>query len=151
MTKQINPTDIFELARSTGRSPSDIYNIVQQEGWEIVEAAAPIPTQNTERKSVMHDPKGAIELMRQLKEDNIKKLYKNDPYIREGIDAQIAIEASRHTKVKPSNIQYDEQGNIESIKASVVSGIKATEANQIELMKAIKENIHKKYGVGGRA
>jgi len=91
MTKQINPTDIFELARSTGRSPSDIYNIVQQEGWEIVEAAAPIPTQNTERKSVMHDPKGAIELMRQLKEDNIKKLYKNDPYIREGIDRKSVV------------------------------------------------------------
>ncbi len=88
--------------------------------------------------------------MRQLKEDNIKKLYKNDPYIREGIDAQIAVEASRHTKTKPSNIQYDEQGNIESIKASVVSGIKATEANQIELMKAIKDNIYKKYGVGGQ-
>jgi len=78
MTKQINPTDIFELARSTGRSPPDIYNIVQQEGWEIVEDAAPMPTLKAERKSVMHDPKGAIELMRQLKEDNIKKLYKND-------------------------------------------------------------------------
>jgi hypothetical protein len=140
MTKQINPTDIFELARSTGRTPSEILDIAQREGWEIVEDAAPMPTQKAERKSVMHDPKAAIELMRQL-----------NPYIREGIDAQIAIAASRHTKSKPSNIQYDEQGNIESIKASVVSGIKATEANQIELMKAIKDNIYKKYGVGGQA
>ncbi|WP_037037072.1 hypothetical protein [Pseudomonas sp. BAY1663] len=151
MTKQINPTDIFELARSTGRSPSEILDIAQREGWEIVEDAAPMPTQKAERKSVMHDPKGAIELMRQLKEDNIKKLYKNDPYIREGIDAQLAVQAARHTKTKPSNIQYNEQGNIESIKSSVVSGIHATEANQMELMQAIKDNIYKKYGVGSRA
>lgn len=150
MTKQINPIDIFELARSTGRTPSEILNIAQQEGWEIVEDAAPMPTQKAERKSVMHDPKGAIELMRQLKEDNIKKLYKHDPYIREGIDAQLAIEASRPTKAKPSNIQYNEQGTIESIKSSVVSGIHATEANQMELMRAIKDNIYRKYGVGSR-
>lgn len=150
MTKTINPHDIFELAKSTGRSPSEILQVVEQEGW-IIDGDAPRQAQtsntSTKRTSVMNDPKGAIELMRELREETIRKLYKNDPVIREGLDAQMAIEASRAVKPKESNFTYDEQGNLSGVKSSVVSGVNATVRNQTELMREIKNNIYKKYGV----
>ncbi|MCY1382694.1 hypothetical protein D9M69_707430 [compost metagenome] len=67
--------------------------------------------------------------------------------VRESIDAQRAIEASKPIQSKPSNFTYDEQGNLTGIKSSVVSGVDATVKNQTELMREIKNNIHKKYGI----
>lgn len=85
--------------------------------------------------------------MRQLKGETIKSLYKSDPGIREGIDAQLAIESSKGMKAIQSNFNYDEQGNLFGVKESVVSGVGATVKNQTELMKEIKKSIYSKYRV----
>ncbi len=85
--------------------------------------------------------------MRQLRQETIARLYKSDPGIREGIDAQLAIEASKGKKVEQNNFNYDEQGNLFGVKQSVVSGTSATVKNQTALMKEIKNNIYKQYGV----
>lgn len=146
MTKTINPYDLFEISKSTGSSPSEVLEIAQREGWEITDSV-PRQQATSSRHSVMNDPSRAVELMQQLREETIRKLYANDPIVRESIDAQRAIEASKGTQSKPSNFTYDQQGNLTGIKSSVVSGIKATANNQAELMKEIKNNIYKKYGV----
>tara|TARA_R100001377_G_scaffold84121_2_gene66990 strand:- start:1339 stop:1785 length:447 start_codon:yes stop_codon:yes gene_type:complete len=146
MTKTLNPTDILELAQSTGRPPSEILETAQREGWEITGGTTTSPTP-VQSKGMLDNSKGATALMKQIKQETIAKLYKSDPLIREGIDAQMAIEASRTVQTKPSILNYDEQGNLAGVKSSVVSGIHATGANQAELMKAIKANIYKKYGV----
>lgn len=150
MTKTLNPQDIFELAKSTGRSPSEILETAQREGWEIVTDGTTLSPTNTtpvQPKGMLDNSKGATALMKQIKLDTIARLYKSDPLVREGIDAQMAIEASRIVQAKPSIVNYDEQGNLSGVKSSVVSGIHATSANQAELMRAIKANIYKKYGV----
>lgn len=148
MTKTLNPQDIFELAKSTGRSPSEILETAQREGWEIVEGTiSHTNTTPVQPKGMLDNSKGATALMKQIKQDTIARLYKSDPLVREGIDAQMAIEASRAVQTKPSIVNYDEQGNLSGVKSSVVSGIHATSANQAELMRAIKANIYKKYGV----
>ncbi|MDH4565517.1 hypothetical protein E8E95_02340 [Pseudomonas sp. BN414] len=149
MTKTINPQDIFELSKFTGRSPSEILDIAQREGWEITDSA-PIQSSQAsspQRTSVMNDPAGAVAMMRQLREETVKRLYQSDPGIREGIDAQMAIEASKGKKTIQSNFNYDEQGNLFGVKESVVTGANATVKNQTELMKEIKKNIYKQYGV----
>ena len=149
MAKIINPQDIFELSKSTGRTPSEILEIAQREGWTISDSAPRQPSQpsTTQRSSVMNDPAGALAMMRQLREETIKRLYQSDPGIREGIDAQLAIEASKGKKTTQSNFNYDEQGNLFGIKESVVTGVNATVKNQTELMKEIKKSIYSKYGV----
>lgn len=149
MTKTINPYDIFELSRSTGRTPSEILEIAQREGWEITDSAPRQPSQPStpQRTSVMSDPTGAVTLMRQLREETIKGLYQSDPGIREGIDAQLAIEASKGKQTSQSNFNYDEQGNLFGVKESVVTGVNATTKKQTELMKEIKKNIYKQYGI----
>ncbi|WP_311059210.1 hypothetical protein [Pseudomonas aeruginosa] len=86
----INPQDIFTIAQATGRSPLDVLNQAQSEGWTIQEAAQP----TTKPKSVMHDPEGAVALMRQLKTETVREMYRNDPLVRESLDVQIALECS---------------------------------------------------------
>lgn len=149
MTKTIHPHDIFEMAKSTGRTPSEVLDFAQREGYEITESAPNQPSQpsSTKRASVLNDPAGAVALMRQLKGETIKSLYKADPGIREGIDAQLAIEASKGKKAIQSNFNYDEQGNLFGVKESVVSGVGATVKNQTDLMKEIKKSIYSKYRV----
>ncbi|MCW5472949.1 hypothetical protein [Pseudomonas aeruginosa] len=139
----INPQDIFTIAQATGRSPLDVLNQAQSEGWTIQEAAQP----TTKAKSVMHDPEGAVALMRQLKTETVREMYRNDPLVRESLDVQIALESTQPKQDKPFNFLYDEKGNLSGIKSSVVSGTQATAKNQTELMKEIKANIYKQYGV----
>ncbi|MDM9588248.1 hypothetical protein [Pseudomonas asiatica] len=146
MTKTLNPHDIFELSKSTGRSPAEILDIAAKEGWEITDGTSNQAISN-QRASVMGNPAEAVTLMRQLRQETIARLYKSDPGIREGIDAQLAIEASKGKKVEQNNFNYDEQGNLLGIKQSVVSGTSATVKNQTALMKEIKKNIYKQYGV----
>ena len=146
MTKTLNPQDILELAKSTGRSPSEILETAQREGWEITDGTT-TNTTPVQPKGMLDNSKGATALMKQIKQDTIARLYKSDPLIREGLDAQRAVEASRTVQAKPSIVNHDEQGNLTGVKSSVVSGIHATSANQAELMRAIKANIYKKYGV----
>lgn len=139
----INPQDIFTIAQATGRSPLDVFNQAQSEGWTISEATQP----TTKPKSVMHDPEGAVALMRQLKTETVREMYRNDPLVRESLDVQIALESTQSKQDKPSNFLYDEKGNLSGIKSSVVSGVDATAKNQTALMKEIKANIYKQYGV----
>ncbi len=147
MTKQLNPHDIFEIAKATGRSPSEVMDIAQREGWEITNDAyrqEPLKVQG----SVMSDPARAVELMRELREKSTRELYRNDPIVRESLDVQAAFNAGKSaTNTKSSNLNYDEYGNLAGIKNSVVSGVNATCSNQTDLMRAIKANLLKNYGL----
>lgn len=96
----------------------------------------------------MGNDKDRAELMRQLKTQAIKDLYKSDPAIRQGIDAQIAMEAAKAlSKAQSSNVKRDEAGNVAGVNYSVVSGIHATTNNQKELAKALRADINKRYGI----
>jgi hypothetical protein len=149
MSKTINPYDIFELAKSTGRSPAEILQVVEQEGWQIDDTAPSKVQHLTETKqgSVMNNPNGAVEMMRSLREETVNRLYKSDPLVRESMNARAAIDAAKASKPKESNLIHDEQGRLIGVKHSVVSGVHATGNNQVALMREIKENINKQYGV----
>lgn len=147
MMKQLNPHDIFEIAKATGRSPSEVMDIAQGEGWEITNDAHR-QTPPKVQGSVMSDPAGAVKLMRELREKSTRELYRNDPIVRESLDVQAAFNAGKSTtNTKSSNLNYDEHGNLAGIKSSVVSGVNATCSNQTDLMRAIKANLLKNYGL----
>lgn len=100
------------------------------------------------RKLNMGNDKDRAELMKQLKTQAIKDLYKSDPTIRQGIDAQIAMEAAKAlSKDQSSNVKRDGAGNVTGVNHSVVSGIHATVKNQKELAKALRADINKRYGI----
>ncbi|MDF5855689.1 hypothetical protein P4209_23910 [Pseudomonas aeruginosa] len=139
----INPQDIFTIAQATGRSPLDVFNHAQSEGWILSEATQP----TAKPKSVMHDSEGAVALMRQLKTETVREMYRNDPLVRESLDVQIALEKTQANKEQSSNFIYDEHGKLAGVKSSVVTGVNATTKNQAALMKEIKANIYKQYGV----
>jgi hypothetical protein len=86
------------------------------------------------RKLNMGNDRDRAELIRQLKAQAIKDLYKSDPIVRQGINAQIATEAAK-------------AGNVTGVNHSVVSGIHATVKNQKELAKALRADINKRYGI----
>jgi hypothetical protein len=146
MNKQINPYDIFELAKSSGRSPSEVYSIVTQEGWDISESAPRQKPTHSKPTSVMNDPKGAIELMRQLKQEVMAEAYRIDPLVRQEMDAMAALSA-RPKQPEATNLIRDDQGFLVGVKQSVMSGVAATGRNQTELMKAIRSESFKRYGV----
>ncbi|MFI8384912.1 hypothetical protein [Pseudomonas sp. NPDC079086] len=147
MTKTLSQHDLHELARTTGRTPFEVLSIAQQQGWTINDAASPTLPRSTPLPGILNNSKKAGEYMRNLKQETINNLYKSDPLIRESINAQMAVDATRTTKEKPSIVAYDDQGKITGVTKSVVSGIHATGANQTEVMRAIKANIHKQLGV----
>lgn len=147
MNKTLSQHDLHELAKSTGRTPYEVLSIAQQQGWTINDAASPTLPAPTLATGILNNSKKASEYMRNLKQETINRLYQSDPLIRESINAQMAVDATRTAKDKPSLVAYDEQGNIAGLTKSVVSGIHATGANQTEVMRAIKANIHKQLGV----
>lgn len=57
MTKTINPHDIFELSKATGRSPAEVLQVAQQEGWTITDSV-PSQVTHSKRASVMNDGGG---------------------------------------------------------------------------------------------
>jgi predicted class III extradiol MEMO1 family dioxygenase len=100
------------------------------------------------RKLNMGNDRDRAELIRQLKAQAIKDLYKSDPIVRQGINAQIATEAAKAlNQTKSSNVKHDEAGNVTGVNHSVVSGIHATVKNQKELAKALRADINKRYGI----
>ncbi|MBN8414353.1 hypothetical protein [Halomonas litopenaei] len=82
------------------------------------------------------------EQMKKIKEETLKRLYQNDPVIREGIDAQLAIEASK-AKAAPEEppFQYDAEGNLIGVKPEYKHKVKPHEQ-----MAEIKKNTMRKFG-----
>ncbi|MBN6712588.1 hypothetical protein [Pseudomonas capsici] len=133
--------DLVAISQETGRSVEEIKDIAHNSGWQL-----------SERPKTLHgldNPKDAVAMMKQIKEQTLQRLYKNDPFIREGINAQAAIETARQTRNNstPTNNIYDENGNFQGVNKSIISGPAATGKNQADAMKAIKANIYKRLGV----
>lgn len=146
MKKEINPHDVFNLARDTGRSVQDVLTHIQQEGWQISEDAPRQHQVQIKKTSVLGDPKAATELMKQLQKDVLAEAYRIDPLIRQEMDAVAALNS--RPKAQPfSNLIRDEHGYLVGVKESVVSGVAATSRNQEELMKAIRQDVFTRYGV----
>jgi|SRR5690348_15494221 len=100
------------------------------------------------RKLNLGNDKDRAEYFKQLKNKAIKNLYKNDPLVRQGIDAQLAVEAAKtSSSAKNDNVKYDESGKVTGVSNSVVSGVHATSKNQIALMQALRADINKRYGI----
>lgn len=77
------------------------------------------------------------ELWEQAKADTLVSLYKNDPLIRQSLDAQMNRETP---KAKPSIVLRDEQGRVTGVEGgSVLSGRHATVKAQTELWNALME------------
>lgn len=79
------------------------------------------------------------ERMAMLRHKVVEDLYKNDPAIKEGINAQLAVERSRGVApAKESPFEYDASGNLLGVKGK---------ASPTELMQEIKKNTERKLGV----
>lgn len=142
--KTLNRNDLFELSQETGRSIEEVMQFAQQSGWNYSET-----TQSTKRLRGLDNASDAYSMMKQVKEQTLASLYKNDPLIRESLNAQAAIEQARYSQAttKPNNLIHDEQGNFKGIKQSVISGTHATGKHQTDVMRAIKADIYKRFGV----
>lgn len=112
--------------------------------FEDTDTDTPTPS----RKLNMGKDKDVKEFMTLLKAKAINDLYKSDPLVRQGIDAQLALDAVRAIKqAKESNVKRDALGNVSGVAHSVVSGAHATVKNQRELALAIQAETYKRYGV----
>jgi hypothetical protein len=142
--KTLNRNDLIELAQTTGRSIEEVMQIAQQSGWNYSET-----TEEPKRLRGLDNANDAQAMMKQAREQTLANLYKNDPLIRESLNAQAAIEQAFYSQTpdKQGNLVYDGQGNFKGIKESVISGSRATDRNQADMMRAIKADIYKRFGV----
>lgn len=100
------------------------------------------PVTPEEQKPVNMKDLSPEEQMKKIKQETLERLYKNDPVIREGIDAQLAIEASRgKAQPKETPFMYDLEGNLIGVKQEYKHKVKPE-----ELMKEIKKNSMRKFG-----
>jgi len=100
------------------------------------------------RKLNMGDDKDRKLMWQEAREEALKKLYRNDPLIREELNAMAALAQQQDaSSKKDSIIEYDEQGNIAGFKRPIVNGAYATTRNQTEVMRAIRKQVHKAYGI----
>ncbi|GFM77537.1 hypothetical protein PSCICO_37990 [Pseudomonas cichorii] len=132
--------DLVTIAQETGRSVEEIEEIAKNSGWQLSEKPKTLRS--------LDNSKDAVAMMKQIKEQTLQRLYRDDPFIREGINAQAAIEAARQTRknTEPNNNIYDENGHFQGVNKSIISGPAATGKNQADAMKAIKANIYKRLG-----
>ncbi|WP_456292895.1 hypothetical protein [Pseudomonas sp. AK106] len=139
--RTITPNDIIAIASESGRSVEQVKQMVEANGWTVADNAKPT--------RALHNTSDAVAMMKKLKQETIAELYQNDSYIREGIDAQYAIERSNVNSFqqKPSNNTYDETGNFTGMKKSILNGANATVKNQVEAMRAIKADIYKNFNI----
>ncbi|EJM17651.1 hypothetical protein PMI22_03421 [Pseudomonas sp. GM21] len=142
--KTLNRNDLIELAQTTGRSIEEVMQIAKQNGWNYSETTEP-----AKRLRGLDNTADALAMMKQAREQTLANLYKNDPIVRESLNAQAAIEQAFYSQSndKPSNLIYDGQGNFKGIKQSIISGTQATDKNQADMMRAIKADIYKRFGV----
>jgi hypothetical protein len=140
--QRLSTQDLIELAETTGRSISELKEIAERN--DMVVSDKPEPP-----KRPLSNPADALAMMRQIKSDTIARLYKNDVLIREGLDAQHAIEQASNSfkQAKPDNNIYDEAGNFKGTNKSILNGSQATVRNQTEAMRAIKADIYKQFGI----
>jgi hypothetical protein len=81
------------------------------------------------------------DLWEQAKVTAITGLYKDDPFIRASLDAQMNAPTP---KPKSSVVLRDEQGNVTGVEGgSVISGKNANAKSQIELWNALKDQLTK--------
>ncbi|MGA3680311.1 hypothetical protein [Pseudomonas graminis] len=139
--RTITPNDIIAIASESGRSVEEVKQMVEANGWTVADSAKPT--------RALHNTSDAVAMMKKIKQETISELYQNDSYIREGIDAQYAIERSNVNSFqqKPSNNTYDEAGNFTGMKKSILNGANATVKNQVEAMRAIKADIYKNFNI----
>jgi hypothetical protein len=102
--------------------------------------------QEPPRKLNLGNDKDRAEYWNQLRVKAITELYKGDPLVRAGLEAQAANEAIPSRKT-PENVVRDEAGNVTGVAKSVMSGTHATDARLKELMKAIRADVNKRYGI----
>lgn len=77
------------------------------------------------------------KLWEQAKAETLAALYKNDPLIRQSLNAQMNKQTS---KAKPSIVTRDERGKVTGVEGgSVLSGRHATVKAQTELWNALME------------
>ncbi|MBQ4856239.1 hypothetical protein IMW82_16340 [Rhodanobacter sp. B2A1Ga4] len=108
----------------------------------------PQATATTKRKLNPKNDKDARELMTLLQIKAMSDLYKNDPLVRQDMDAQAAKEAAKALQqAKESNVKRDALGNVSGINHSVVTGVHATVKNQVELAKALQAETYKRHGI----
>ncbi len=142
--KTLNRNDLIDLSQATGRSIEEVMQIAKQEGWNYSETTEP-----AKRLRGLDNAGDALAMMKQAREQTLANLYKNDPIVRESLNAQAAIEQAFYSQStdKANNLVYDELGNFKGIKQSVISGSRATDKNQADMMRAIKADIYKRFGV----
>ncbi|MCF9018154.1 hypothetical protein GIV21_08440 [Pseudomonas syringae] len=133
--------DLVSLSQETGRSLEEIKELARSSGWVLEQEARPLRG--------LDSSKDAVAIMKQVKQATLERLYKDDPLIRESLDMQVAVQQARldRTTNKPSNNQYDSQGNFTGVTQSIISGPAATGKNQTDAMKAIKASVYKRLGV----
>lgn len=122
--------------------PFDEYEEYEQE-------EAPTPPVSAPKRRGLDSSKDALAMYKELQEATIKGLYRDDPLIREGLNAQVASELMKQAAAvkKASNLNYDAQGNLTGVSKSVMGGVHATDKNRKDLLKAIQADIYKKLGV----
>lgn len=122
---------------------------VFNEEQEVELEQAPTPPVSPPKRHGLDNAKDALAMYKEATEKAIRGLYEHDPLIRDGINAQRAMEqmTAGLTKPKVSNVTYDAQGNLNGVSKSVVSGPSATTRNQTDLWKALTMDMNKKLGI----
>lgn len=139
--RTVTTNELVAIATETGRSLDDIKRMAEANGWLIKD--------NTKPAKALSNTGDAVAMMKQIREQTIADLYQHDSYIREGIDAQYAVERANANSAqqKASNNNYDDAGNFTGFKKSILNGSNATVKNQVEAMRAIKADIMKNLNI----
>jgi hypothetical protein len=139
--RTVTTNDLIAIATETGRSLDDIKQMAEANGWTLKD--------NTKPAKALSNTGDAVAMMKQIREQTIADLYQHDTYIREGIDAQYAVERANANSAqqKASNNNYDDEGNFTGMKKSILNGSNATVKNQVEAMRAIKADIMKNLNI----
>jgi hypothetical protein len=109
------------------------------------EALTEVTPTPTPRKFNLGNDKDRAEYFKQLQTEAITKLYKSDPLIRHSLDVQVALNGVE--KPSKSVVNFEEAGNVIGVSRSVIRGANATTKNQADLIRAIRANAYKRYGV----
>lgn len=121
---------------------NDLNNDFEETNEDQEETITILPT----RKLNLGNDRDRKEYLEQLRAKVIADLYKNDPLIRQSLDAQLTGMDGK-ARGSTSVVQYGENGNVSGVDKSVIRGTHATTKNQTDLIKALKADAYKRYGV----
>lgn len=119
--------DIFNDDRTNWLSNNDVQGSVDIEDHETPKRSSGLPGNDKELQCQWQS----------IRESTIRRLYKNDPLIRAGLDLQIRMEAARRKEVPSSTVAYDDDGKLLPPKKSLLQG--ASSKEQMEYMQAIRK------------